>query len=41
MSSAILVLFGDLLTCDVIPHSDKRQENQCTLTLFQKARGKY
>ena len=36
MSSAILILFGDLLSCDVIPHNDKRQENKCALTLFQK-----
>lgn len=40
MSSAILKLFDDLLlSCDVILYSDKRQKNQCALTLFQKPSG--
>ena len=37
MRSLILILFSDLLSCDVITHSAKRQENKCALTLFQKA----
>lgn len=31
MNSAMLLLFGDLLSSDVIPHSDKRLENQWAL----------
>lgn len=39
MSSAMLILFGDLHSCDAILHSDKRQKNLCILTVFQKALG--
>lgn len=37
MSFTILILFGDPLSYDVIPHSDQKQENQWALTLFQIA----